>query len=76
REQRGQTLYPLDWVSHAIDQAATVWAELQGFPQRQVFGVARPTADLVGFAGAATFDFTDPPLRRRAAPTAPLAAAG
>ncbi|HMP06432.1 MAG TPA: hypothetical protein PJ982_08800, partial [Lacipirellulaceae bacterium] len=65
RERSGQTLYPLDWVSHQAQQAATVWAELAGFPQRQVFGLNRSGSQLVGYAGAAAFDFSERETRRQ-----------
>lgn len=66
REHGGRTLFPLDWVSHRAPEAVGLWAELRGFPQRQVFGLGRETDQLVGYAGAAAFDFSDGQLMREA----------
>jgi hypothetical protein len=57
RTQEGLTLYPLPWVSHQAEIASAVFADLEGFPRRQVFGLRRLPEDLQGFQGAAQFDF-------------------
>jgi hypothetical protein len=56
REHFGLRLYPMEWTSHCLDQAKAVFAELTGFPQRQAFGVSGES-DLLGYVGAAAFDF-------------------
>jgi len=50
-------LHPLPWVSHHWQQAVTIFADLERFPRRQAFSIHRLPADLVGFQGAAEFDF-------------------
>jgi hypothetical protein len=57
REYFGLSLYPLPWVSHHWQQAVAVFADLERFPKRQVFSLRHPPGDLVGFQGAAEFDF-------------------
>ena len=57
RERDGLALYPLEWVSDRLAAASAVLVERTGFPSCQVFGVASPEVDLVGYSGAAAFDF-------------------
>jgi len=56
REYFGLALYPYSWVSHHWRRAAAVFADLQRFPRRQVFSLANPSEDLIGFQDAAEFD--------------------
>ena len=51
------SLYPFAWVSHHWQQAVAVFADLERFPQRQVFSLRHLPDDLVGFQDAAEFDF-------------------
>ena len=67
RDHFGLVLYPLAWVSHRWQQAVTVFADLERFPTRQVFRLRQPADDLVGFRGAAAFDFYDSRFKRTAA---------
>jgi hypothetical protein len=57
RDRLDMTVYPLAWVSHRWQQAAAIFADLEQFPRRQVFHLRQPADDLVGFQGAAEFDF-------------------
>lgn len=57
RDHEGLELYPLEWVSDRQRQASNLFAELNSFPQLQVFGVSHPPTNLVGFAGAMAYDF-------------------
>ncbi len=57
RERLGLAIYPLGWVSHLWEKAAAVFADLDGFPRRQVFRLENLPDDLAGFHGAAEFDF-------------------
>jgi len=57
REYFGLSLHPFPWVSHHWRQAVAVFADLERFPQRQVFSLRCPADDLVGFQEAAAFDF-------------------
>jgi len=57
RDHLGLVLQPLGWVSHHWQQMAAVFADLAGFPRRQVFRLRHQADDLVGFQGAAEFDF-------------------
>lgn len=61
REHRGLVLYPLDWVSDHVQRATDLFAEVKGVRRWQVFGIENPHTTLVGFAGAATFDFHSGP---------------
>jgi hypothetical protein len=57
RQYFGLSIYPLAWVSHHWEQAVSVVADLDRYPKRQVFPLHRLPDDLVGFHGAAQFDF-------------------
>jgi hypothetical protein len=57
REHGGLILQPLAWVSHHWQQAVAIFADLERFPRRQVFRLRQPSDDLVGYQGAAAFDF-------------------
>jgi hypothetical protein len=54
----GLALFPLAWTSHAWDKVEQVFADLDRFPRRQVFRVEKLPDDLMGFQGAAEFDFS------------------
>jgi hypothetical protein len=56
REYFGLLLYPFPWVSHHWQQAVAVLADLERFPQRQVFSLRHPPDDLIGFQSAAEFN--------------------
>jgi hypothetical protein len=58
RTHVGLTLFPLVWVSHHWQQTVAVFADLHGFPKRQVFRIPRVPEDLQGQNGAAQFDFS------------------
>ncbi len=71
-DHQGLTLFPLAWVSHRWHQAASVFADLRHFPERQVFHL-RQRDDLAGFHDAAEFDLHNrfrSSLRQRRAPNA------
>jgi hypothetical protein len=57
RDYLGLALFPLAWVSHHWQQAVAIFADLERFPQWQVFRLRHLTNDLSGFQGAAEFDF-------------------
>jgi hypothetical protein len=57
REHQGLTVFPLAWVSHLWRAIAAVYADLRHYPKRQLFRLER-SDNLVGFQGAAEFDFT------------------
>jgi len=57
RTEFGLVLYLLPWVSHHWQRSLGVFADLTGYPRRQVFRLSHPADDLVGFQGAAQFDF-------------------
>jgi hypothetical protein len=57
RDHCGLVLHPLAWVSHLWEKAVAVFAEVDGFPKRQVFGVNHAADDLAGFEGACEYDF-------------------
>ncbi len=57
RTHNGMALFPLAWVSHHWQQAATVFADLERFPRRQVFSIRQVPDDLAGFQAATEFDF-------------------
>ena len=59
-------VYPLAWVSHHWQQAVAVFADLERFPRRQVFRLRQPSENLVGYQGAAEFDFMESPFRQPA----------
>ena len=66
RDHLGLAVYPLAWVSHHWQQAVAVFADLERFPRRQVFHLRQLPDDLVGYQGAAEFDFMESPFRQRA----------
>lgn len=72
REYFGLTLFPFAWVSQCWQEAATVLADLRWFPQRQVFPLAGPAEDLIGFEDAAEYDLYNSRFR---SPPAPLSSA-
>ena len=55
-EYFGLSLYALPWASHHWQQAVVVFAHRR-FPRRQVFSLRHPPGDLIGFQGAAEYDF-------------------
>ena len=57
REHFGLVLLPFAWVSSAWQQAAAVFADLRRYPLRQVFPISKLPDDLIGFQGAAEFNF-------------------
>ena len=57
RNYFGLVLFPLAWVSSAWQHAATIFADLRRFPLHQVFPIANLLEDLIGFQGAAEYDF-------------------
>ena len=65
RNYFGLTLHPLAWVSHRWQQAVAIFADLTRFPRRQVFSLNQLPGNLVGFQGAAEFNFFDSRFRRR-----------
>jgi hypothetical protein len=65
RRHRGLLLVPLDWVSGHWQRFVEVYADLDQFPDTQVFAIEDGLAGLRGFQGAAAFDFSTPGLRRR-----------
>ena len=58
RAHHGLTLLPLDWVSHAWQQAVDVFADVGKFPKRQVVRPAGPEG-LIGYRGASHFNLHD-----------------
>ena len=63
REHKGLILLPLEWTSHAWQQAMGVFADLSRFPKLQVFSLSDAAAELQGYQGAAQFDFYSSPFR-------------
>lgn len=57
REHQGLIPLPLPWTSHAWQQAATIFVDLERFPRQQVFRLENRPGDLAGFHDAAEFDF-------------------
>lgn len=57
RQFAGLTLYPFEWVSGQLERATAVFAEVTLRVRRQLFRVSTLPADLIGFSGAAAFDF-------------------
>ena len=57
RNYFGLTLHPLAWVSHHWQQAAAIFADMTRFPRRQVFSLNQLPGNLIGFQGAAEFNF-------------------
>jgi hypothetical protein len=56
RGHRGLSLYPLEWVSGQLADAAGMFAEMSGLPRRQAFQVEGEEG-LQGQQGAMQFDF-------------------
>ena len=63
RDHFGLALYPLAWVSHRWQQAVAVFADLERFPRRQVLRLQHLPDGLVGYQGAAEFNFFDSRFR-------------
>jgi len=53
----GSLILPLPWVSHHWRQFTVVLADLSRFARRQVFPLTAPAVALVGYQGAAQYDF-------------------
>jgi len=51
-------------VSGQLDLAAAVFAQLEGFPKRQVARVSELRQGLIGYRGASEFDFYNSRFRR------------
>jgi hypothetical protein len=56
REYHGLHLYPIEWTGHYLERATAVFAQMANLSQRQAFA-ATSAEDLVGYAGAAAYDF-------------------
>ena len=56
RDHLGLALYPMEFVSFAWRQFVGIYAELPGFPQRQVLSITDPAIDLCGCVGATEYD--------------------
>jgi len=65
QDHLGMAIFPLAWVSHHWQQAVAVFADLSGFPRRQVFRLRHLPDDLVGFQGAAEHNFYQIRARRQ-----------
>ena len=65
RNYFGLLLYPLAFVSHHWQRAVAIFADLARFPRRQVFSLNQLPGNLVGFQGAAEFNFFDSRFRRQ-----------
>ena len=57
REHFGLILYPLEWVSHTVQSAVAVFADLGRMQRMQVFHLRHAQDNLVGYRGAVQFDF-------------------
>ena len=57
RELEGLVLLPVAWVSHVVEEAITLFADLDGLARRQLFRLSDAEGALVGFRGACQFDF-------------------
>lgn len=64
RRHQDLVLYPLEWVSHEWREMACVFADVGRFRKRQLFRLQDPAQDLVGYRGAAEFDFYRSRFRR------------
>lgn len=65
------TLFPLPWVSHCWEKIHMVFADLDGFPQRQIFPLTDLPGDLQGVRGAVEFDFFGNRFRKIVEPVCP-----
>lgn len=65
REHFGLLLYPLEWVSHNVQCAVTLFADVSTWSQGHVFQLRNPAKDLVGYRGAVQFDFFSSPFGRQ-----------
>jgi hypothetical protein len=52
----GLVAFPLEYVSHAWQQFAAVYADLKSVPKRQILSLDRLERSLQGFTGAVEFD--------------------
>ena len=64
RIHRGLVLFPLEWVSHRWRDVACVFADVGRFRKRQLFRLRDPAQELIGYRGAAEFDFFHSRFRR------------
>ena len=64
RRHQDLVLFPLEWVSHQWRAMACVFADVGRFRKRQLFRLQDPAQDLVGYRGAAEFDFFHSRFRR------------
>jgi hypothetical protein len=56
RGHQGLALYPLEWVSGQLEDAAGMFAEMSGLPRRQAFQMTDAPEKLVGQQGAMAYD--------------------
>lgn len=75
RRLDGLRLYPLEWVSGQLEAATTVFAELNGFPRRQVISLKRFPETLVGYSGANVYDLYASRFRSDGIPARPRSCA-
>ena len=71
RSHFGLTLFPFPWASHHWQQAVAVFADLNRYPQRQVFPLHRLPDDLVGCQQVAEYDFFNSRFRLPSADHSP-----
>lgn len=57
RDHGGLRCYPLEWVSESLRRALTIFVDLEGMPNLQVFQVRSLPEDLCGFQNATAFNF-------------------
>ena len=62
-----------DFVEWSDLDAVAIFADLQGYPRRQVFRLPNLPGDLVGFQGATEYDFYGSCFRRPAGQQAAVA---
>jgi len=76
RDRLGLATFPLAWVSHHWEKAVAVFAALERLPRRQVFHLGNRPDDLVGFQGAAEYDFREGFRQPSGEPVAAASVAG
>jgi hypothetical protein len=65
RNAHGLVLYPLDWVGHEFNRIIAVFAELTPSIRRQICRIGELPDGLIGYQGAANFDFFNSHFRDR-----------
>jgi hypothetical protein len=73
RQIDGLVAYPMDWINEQLDPAVAVFADVTLAMRRQVCRIGSLSEGLIGYQGAASFDFYSSQYRKVIGPYRPRA---